>query len=90
MPVARYIIKTTIRGSTGATPATAGSTRGFDRTSGREDRAAERIATINPIVVEVLILGSLEITEPVLGNCNDMLRLIHHFHNWKQTFRDLR
>ena len=83
MPVAKYIMKTTMRGSTGAIPATVGSTSGFESTSGKEDRAAARIATANPTVVEVLSLGSLERKELTLWNCNDALKLIHHFHNWK-------
>jgi hypothetical protein len=83
MPVAKYIMKTTISGSTGAIPATVGSTIGFESTSGKEDRAAASMATANPTVVDVLILGSLERTEFTLVNCNETLKSFHHFHNWK-------
>jgi hypothetical protein len=82
-------MKTTMSGSIGAIPLTPGSTIGFDTTSGREDRAAERMATANPIAVEVFRVRSLEKTERVFVNCNIAI-LIHHFHNWKQLFKDLR
>jgi len=84
------MMKTTMSGSIGAIPLTFGSTIGFDTTSGREDKAAERMATTNPIAVEVLMVSSLEKTERVFVNCNGEIRLIHHFHNWKQMFKDLR
>jgi hypothetical protein len=76
-------MKTTMSGSIGAFPLAFGSTIGFDITSGKEDRAAARMATVNPIAVEVLNLGSLEKTELAFVNCNVVVRLIHHFHYWK-------
>jgi hypothetical protein len=68
-------------GAIGAIPSTFGSTIGFEITSGKEDKAAARMATTNPTVVEVLILVSLE--KLAFVNCNEVVRLIHHFHNWK-------
>lgn len=89
-PVIKYIIKTIISGSIGAIPSTPGSTIGFEITSGKEDKAAARIATANPTVVEVLILGSLEKTEFVFEYCKGLVRLTHQFHIWKWRSMNLR
>lgn len=62
-------MNTTTSGSTGVIPLTVGSTRGFEITSGKEDKAAESIATTNPSVVEVLILGNLPMAEFSFVNC---------------------
>lgn len=66
-PVTTYIMKTTKRGSVGVTPLTPGSTIGFEITSGREERAAAIIATVNPRVLADLILYNLEKSEFTLG-----------------------
>src|SRR5574338_877051 len=80
IPVITYIIRTTKIGLVGAVPFETGSTIGFVITSGNAEKAAERTAAANPIVVEILIFVNFEKTVLRFPKYNVVdIVLWHHF-----------